>query len=1072
MRVLKSIVYIVLLVPVLVLAQFPRIDSYKMLKNRKDIEVNTLFQCNQGFLWIGTNEGLIRFDGVDFKLYTIADSLTDNVVVSINQDHDGILWIGHQNGAITLYNQQNFWPFNPEEGLSAKPISSVFIDKQGTVWFSTFGEGVYFYSGENRKRLYNLNTDEGLLDNNVYTITQDSSGLYYFGTDFGISVYNAEQKVFTNEITMTDGLPDNIVKKLDVRGTKLWIGMDEGGVCYLDLNSQQFKQINKWEFGSLNSFIYLNNSEIWASTKRNGIVKCVYDASGKSWYSVYNKDIGLADNRTNAIYLDREGNIWFGTRKGLSIRRNNNIEFLDKKANLDISNVFSITFDKSGKIWVASQEGLNVLQRNEMGKIIQTQLFQNSPFEQATFISLYTDVYGYIWAGTYGYGVFKINANDFSFQQFNSLNGLANDNVIAITGDTNSLWISTLGGGLSNYCFALKEPCFKTYNINDGLTSNYVYSVFIDSKSKAWVATDGGGVYTIQGDSVIPFKNHLLDSIGKIVYSTIEDGKQQMWFSIADQGLVCINNDTTIQLRETEGLKSNVVQSLGVNTQGNLIVATHMGIQLFYIENKMFESYGEAEGVAFLEPNLNAQYIDTDGNSWIGTAHGIVKINATDKTQFIEPIIAITDKKLFFNSFKGTKNRFKYNQNHLTFEYNAFWYKTSEELAYRYQLIGYDFGWGPETNSRMQTYSNLPPGSYTFKVEVKHPNGTWIGSNRAQFAFSISPPFWKTGWFILSTIILVVLGIYVFIKLRTYKLIKDKELLEEEVVKRTAEIQKQKEEIVAQRDEIEAQRNHVIEQRDKIEIQNRDITASIHYASRIQQAVLPPIENFNELLGDSFVFFKPRDIVSGDFYYLNAKNNYVIVAAADCTGHGVPGAFMSILGIALLNQIIGNINGEFSAADILNQLRDEVKKALRQTGKEGEAKDGMDISLCVFKRDTAVFQYAGAFNPLLLIRNKQIMLYKADKMPIGVFIKEENMFTNHWVDMLPGDMLYLFSDGFQDQFGGPNRRKFLAKRLKELLMENSELPVNEQQLILKHTFERWKGETSQIDDVLVMGIRI
>lgn len=1072
MHIFKSFIYIFLLVPVLVQAQFPRIDSYKMLKNRKDIEVNTLFQCNQGFLWIGTNDGLIRFDGVDFKLYTTTDSLSDNEVVSINQDHEGILWIGHQNGAITLYNQQKFWPFNPEEGLSAKQISSIFIDKQGTVWFSTFGEGVYYYSGENRKRLYNLNTDEGLLDNNVYTIAQDSSGLYYFGTDFGISVYDFEQQKFTDAITMTDGLPDNIVKKLEVKDQKLWIGMDEGGVCQMDLKTQKFERINKWEFGSLNSFIYLNENEIWASTKRNGIVKCIYDASGKSWYSVYNKDIGLADNRTNTIYLDREGNIWFGTRKGLSIRRNNTIEFFDNKANLEFTNVFSITFDQSGKIWVAGQEGLNVLQRDEMGKIYQTKLFQNSPFEQATFISLYTDVDGDIWAGTYGYGVFKINAADFSFQLFNSLNGLANDNVIAITGDTNNLWISTLGGGLSKYCFALEKPCFKTYNLDNGLTSNYVYSVFIDSESKPWVATDGGGVFTIQGDSVIPFQNYLLDSIGKIVYSIIEDGKQQMWFSIADQGLVRINNDTTIQLRETEGLKSNVVQSLGVNAQGDLIVATHMGIQLFYIDNEMFESYGEAEGVAFLEPNLNAQYIDAQGNSWIGTAHGIVKLNAADKTQLIEPIIAITDKKLFFNSLNGTINQFKYNQNHFTFEYNAFWYKTSEELAYRYRLIGYDFGWGPETNSRMQTYSNLPPGSYTFKVEVKHPNGTWIGSDRAQFSFSIKPPFWKTTWFILTAIILVVLGIYVFIKLRTYKLIKDKELLEEEVVKRTAEIQKQKEEIEAQRDEIEAQRNYVVEQRDKIEIQNRDITASIQYASRIQQAVLPPIENFNELLGESFVFFKPRDIVSGDFYYLNAKNNYVIVAAADCTGHGVPGAFMSILGIALLNQIIGNKNGELSAADILNQLRYEVKKALRQTGKEGEAKDGMDISLCVFKRDTAVLQYAGAFNPLLLVRNKQLMLYKADKMPIGVFIKEENLFTNHWVDMLPGDMLYLFSDGFQDQFGGADKRKFLAKRLKELLITNSEFSVNDQLQTVEHTFEQWKGETPQIDDVLVMGIRV
>jgi ligand-binding sensor domain-containing protein/serine phosphatase RsbU (regulator of sigma subunit) len=1066
------IVILFVLVPVLALwAQYPRIDSYKMLKNRKDIEVNTLFQCEHGYIWIGTHEGIIRFDGVDFHLFTTNDSLADNSVVSISQDTDGQLWIGHKSGAISLYNYQKFWAFNPEEGLPGKQISSFFMDENGSPWFSTFGEGVYYYAGTNRKRLYNLSTDNGLIDNNVYTIVQDSSGLFYFGTDFGISIYDSQSKTFVDEITMKDGLPDNIVKKLVIYENQLWIGMEEGGVCTMDMDTKIFSRINIWEFGSLNDFICTGSNEIWASTRRKGMVKCNYDAIGKSWYSVYSKEIGLSDNRTNTVFIDREKNIWFGTKKGLSIRRNNNIEFLDEKSNLDFTNVFSITFDLNGKIWVASQQGLKVLQRNEMGEIYQTRLFEHTKFDEATFISLYTDTHGNIWAGTYGFGVFKINAQNFSYKQFDSNNGLSNDNVIAITGDSLNLWLSTLGGGFSRYCFEQEVPCFKSFTIDNGLTSNYIYSIFIDSQSIPWVATDGGGVYKIIHDSVVKFHNPLLDSIGAIVYSIAEDSQQNMWFSIADQGLVSVNNKHSFHLRESEGLQSNSVQSIGLNTQGNLVIVSNLGIQIYYTKSNKIETLGEAEGVAFLEPNLNALYRDKQGNCWIGTSQGIVKLNA-NVNDSLEPKIQITNKSLFFNTLEESIHIFNYKQNHLSFQYNAFWYKTPEEHIYRYKLDGYDIDWSPETNSRMQTYSNLPPGTFKFLVEMKQSNGLWIGSNKAQFAFTIRPPFYKTAWFITSALIFLVLSIYLFIKARTRKLMKDKDLLEEEVVRRTAEIQKQKEEIEAQRDEIEAQRNHVVEQRDRIESQNNDIKASIQYASRIQRAVLPPMQNFKNLLGESFVFFKPRDIVSGDFYYLNAKNNQVIVAAADCTGHGVPGAFMSILGISLLNQIIGQAPNDFTAGYLLTELRSEVKKALRQTGKDGEAKDGMDISLCVYNRTENYLQYSGAFNPLVLVRNKELLVYKADKMPIGVFIKEADEFTSHTVDIQKGDMLYLYSDGFQDQFGGTNNRKFLPKRLKQVLLENSHLALNEQHQNLDQVFKAWIGTQIQIDDVLVMGIRI
>jgi ligand-binding sensor domain-containing protein/serine phosphatase RsbU (regulator of sigma subunit) len=1060
--------------PLLTMAQSPKIVSYKMLKNKIDVEVTTIYQDQLGFMWIGTHDGLIKYDGVDFKLFNTQNGLSSNEVTCIIEDQKGVLWIGHKNGKISCLHQNQFSVFNPEEGQTERQISSFFLDNSGTVWYTTLDEGVYYFTGTNRKRLYNLNTDDGLLDNYVYSIAQDTSGNFYFATDKGISVYNLNEKKFVGKITTTDGLPDNLVKQLYYHNSHLWIGMEEGGVCVYEIGSKKIEFVSEWKFSSINNFIRLSDNEIWVSTARTGIIKCQFDETGKPWYSVYNKETGLSDNRANFIFLDREKNIWIGTKKGLSIRKNNNIEFLEFQSSIENKhkNIFSFTIDNSGKYWVAAQEGLYVYSRDEMGQLSQTQLLNETRFQGINFISLYNDLSGNIWAGTYGFGVFQINPTTYKYRNFNSSNGLTNDNIINITGDNNIIWLSSLGGGISKLDFSKPIVNIKSFTEENGMPSNYVYDILIDSKKQVWAATDGGGILKISNDSIQKIQNALLDSIAKKVYTIIEDSQQNIWINAAEMGIIKFDGKNYQRISETEGLNSNSVQSMSFNNQGDLVIFTDLGLQIFNTQRNIFESYGEEDGVSFLGPNLNSIYNDKGGNIWFGTSKCLVRLNAKSDKPTVNPQIMITGKSLFFNPITENITKFKHNQKHLTFQYTGLWYKSSSNLAYRYQLVGYDIDWSPETNSRTVTYSNLPAGSFRFQVQVKHPDGSWISSDLAEYAFVIKPPFWKTFWFISLMIISLIFGVYSFIKARTQKLIHDKEVLEEEVRKRTAEIWKQKEEIEAQRDEIEAQRNYVMDQRDQIEIQNKDIKASIQYASRIQKAVLTPLDSFNLLLGETLVFFKPRDIVSGDFYYLNVKNDKIIVAAADCTGHGVPGAFMSLMGISLLNQIVSLLPNNFNAAQILNELRAALKKSLRQTGKNDETKDGMDISLCVIERNNNQLNYSGAFNPLLLVRNKQLETFKADKMPIGVFIIDEVDFTNTIVETMPGDMLYLYSDGYQDQFGGEDKRKFLPKRLKELLVDISDLTMQQQYDQLDNTFTQWKADLSQIDDVLVMGIRI
>ena len=282
----------------------------------------------------------------------------------------------------------------------------------------------------------------------------------------------------------------------------------------------------------------------------------------------------------------------------------------------------------------------------------------------------------------------------------------------------------------------------------------------------------------------------------------------------------------------------------------------------------------------------------------------------------------------------------------------------------------------------------------------------------------------------------------------------------------------QKEEIVAQRDEIEAQRDLVMEQMETISHQKKEILDSIQYAYRIQCAVLPPMYYVKQCLPNSFVLYMPKDVVSGDFYFVEQVDGYTVVAAVDCTGHGVPGAMMSVIGYDLLNQAV-KINKLTKPSKILNFLDVGVTDMLRQTNNESGVKDGMDLSVLSIHNQIRTVEFSGAYNPVYFIHKGQLTEVKGDKLPIGV--NEDGVadeFTNHAIPVSQGDMLYIFSDGYADQFGGPKGKKFKYKQMKELMTSICENSLEDQHLKLKESFNFWRGEQEQVDDVLVIGIRI
>jgi len=355
---------------------------------------------------------------------------------------------------------------------------------------------------------------------------------------------------------------------------------------------------------------------------------------------------------------------------------------------------------------------------------------------------------------------------------------------------------------------------------------------------------------------------------------------------------------------------------------------------------------------------------------------------------------------------------------------------------------------------------NLYEGKYMFKVKAKNIFGT--ESTISTYEFRIHPPWYRTA---LAYILYAVLAfglVWAVVVIYTRSL--------NRIIKiQTAELQQQK---------------------DEIEHKNKEITDSIYYAKRIQDAIMPSNEYIKNMFVDSFVLYKPKDIVSGDFYWANLRENNAILAAVDCTGHGVPGAFMSMMGNDYLNDII--VDSKIKEPnEILNRMRAGIIKALKQRGESGESKDGMDMSLVKLDTSTLILEYAGANNPIYIIRDKNqpeitnavlfnsennkknLFEIKGNKFPVGIHMGTTLQdFTQREIQLVKGDVFYMFSDGYADQFGGPSAKKLKYNQFKKLILESMFLTMEEQKIYLEQKLNDWQGDLEQVDDVLVIGVRI
>jgi len=772
--------------------QVPFFQHYVLLKNKSPL-VNSFYQDKTGFMWLGTNEGLFKFNGTTFQQFTQVDSLPDNNVTAIAEDSLGRIWTGHKNGSIGIVDHDKITKFIPAEGLPSEEISDLLFDRRGNLWFSTLNDGLYYFTQD---RLYRLDKENGLPDLFIYDLDEDDAGNIWAGTDGGLAVCTLTDRDATiKTIDARNGLPDNIVRKVEVAENRVWLGTEDAGVFMYEPASGVFRSIveGTWRYGYVSDFAIKGN-QIWIACPQAGIA--VYDVIEKQ-IKLYGEKSGSSFVAVNSMLADREGNIWAASKTDLMRTYGDDIEYIETINPAKDPNIVAIARDKQGAIWFSNSEGLFSLSTDEFGESHSVKHLENTPYKKYSIISLYVDGAGYIWAGLYGEGVLRINPVNRKIVYISK--ELRNGNVLNVTGRGDVVWLATLGGG-TQIKIDGERLTVKNYTRAEGLSTDYIYQIFVDHQNRTWFATDGKGVDMLDNNGFHHYENGLAS---KVVYSITEDANHQIWVNTQSSGLYVLDNNLFKPMLNPGSEQDDDISCLTADDAGNVVIFHNAGIELYDVDEKRFHDFGETVGMGNRKPNLNAFASDEHGHIYFGTDHGIVRyspmkaVELTGPQPHIESFIVL-DKKMDLSQLLD----FKYNENYITINFIGFWFQNEANLNFRYKLDNNDRDW-INTRDHSITYSNLDPGKYTFRLEVSETED-FTSAKTTELNFVIRSPFWKTPFFyIFSTIFICSLG-YSYVKYRERRIRRDKEVLERMVKERTREIERKNLLIQEQTEEIKS----------------------------------------------------------------------------------------------------------------------------------------------------------------------------------------------------------------------------------------------------------------------------
>jgi ligand-binding sensor domain-containing protein/serine phosphatase RsbU (regulator of sigma subunit) len=1005
--------------------------------------VYDIMQDKNDYLWLGTRAGVSRFNGKEFVNYSLENGMAENGVRVIFRDENDLIWFGHNGGGVSTFDGREFHVFSPPGEIFSSDITDIKRDDQGNLWVCSELSGVLRINKPG-KTLIESEYERyigNLLSDRIYGVFTSRNGTVYFITDAFIKYYKPNENSFVN--LDLKGMPSYFLITCMYEDSKnnIWFGTHNGGLYKYEAAKNKFK-IYDIRDGLASNWISTitedHNGAVWAGTFGGGIT--LISEKGLKTFNLKN---GLNDLKIRSLTEDHEGNMLIGTHEhGLSIFKGEQFISYSTDEGLLNPQIWSVIQDQSGKYWFGTNQGISIYDETLPP---ERQFSDFHKLKGKPIRTIKADRAGRIWIRVDQEGIFTYNTKTSSFTFEPKLNSyLAQMIPTTVEADPNGkVWVGTLDG-LISYDYNTGEVDY--YTQSSGLAGNDITALYYDSKNRLWIGCRGEdlSLFTKSGFSS--------PSFGESFTATclVEDKQGQIWVGTEAQGVLVIDptqNKIVKNFKESDGLLGNLINLLNTDENNNIYIGTNKGLNVYNSDKDKLFTYTEKNGFTGIETKANSSFRDAQGRLWFGTVAGVNrfdpkiqrKANPNPLTHIIGLKVNLQDR-----DFKSGL-RLSHTENDVVIDYISICLTNPDAVKYKIKLDGADNDWRITTQTSV-TYPALSPKKYSFHLMAQNSEGLW-NSEPIVLQFQINPPFYKTWWFILICIFTGASMIGVYIKVRESNLIREKQILEEKVIVRTAEVVAQKEELAQK---------------------NKDITDSIRYAKRIQFAILPPVLPFPE----TFILFRPKDIVSGDFYWLNVAGDLEFLAAVDCTGHGVPGAFMSIIGYNSLNKIVRE-NKIFKPSDILDQLNYEVISNLQRTDSEGGAiQDGMDLSLTCYNKKTGLLQFAGAFNPLWLVRNGVLEEIKADRFAIGRSkLDAEKKFTNTEIQMQKGDTIYYFSDGYADQFGGESGKKFKAKSMKELILALQEYPMNKQRDVLDGALETWRGDIEQVDDVLVIGRR-
>jgi serine phosphatase RsbU (regulator of sigma subunit)/streptogramin lyase len=967
----------------------------------------------------------------------------------IIEDDLGYIWFGHLNGGISRFNGTGFEKAAFDSINLTGDVNAI-AQIGNKIWFTSANDGAVladFPLKDIRKiRGRQFKGKDGLSDQ-VFgaTVNRDSSIICI--ADVGLRRFNRDENKFENyRMPHMTTYFSSICLLEDTKGN-IWFGTYNGGIYKYIMSESRMEVIDLIRLGSASNSVSCitedRHGRMWIGTWEGGVV--MFD---KDKVQIFNEKIGFVPSRIYDIIEDVEGNILIADQNnGLTIYKGNAFVTYNKKELLPDPNVNAIYEDKGGEMWFGTNAGISRFTPGSDRPPVIYNEKNNSIYEHIRFFREDSD--GNLWIGSNEGGVIMFNMKTSRFEAQSYINTILyrGGQVTAMEIDKkNNLWIGTVEGVAVG---TINEQNFQRYTLLDSMTIFGITTLYCDPNGDMWIGTEprGNKPGLIKYESAKEDFSLVNAFTGIIPKTMVMDQKAILWVGTGE-GLKAFRNDSIIYtVTHNDGLLSDNVNLLAAGDDGSIYIGTNYGLNRFIPDTKQIFSYTERNGFPGIETKQNAVFKSPEVEFWFGTANGATKLNPEKTfTEQLQPLTHIMGMRVNYEA-REMKAGMKLNSNETSvlFDYYSICLTNPEVVRYKVKLEGADDDWRPVTDQTQAIYSGLSPGKYTFMVVANNSQGIW-NKEPVTFSFIIKPPFYLTWWFMLISVLLILAIIGAYIKIREQNLIREKLILEEKVKERTAEL---------------VQKSLIIEEK------NRDITASIRYAERIQRAMLPNAEAFH----DTFVLFLPKDIVSGDFYWMHDNGDWLFIAAVDCTGHGVPGAFMSIIGHNSLSKVVREY-GLTRPGAILDQLNVEVMKSLLQRH-ERAVMDGMDLALIAINRKTGKVEFAGAYNPLYVVRKGEVFTYKGDRFPIGMTsMDEKRSFKNQEVEVQPGDMLYMCSDGYADQFGTAEIKKFKSNNVKRVLSEIWHLPVMEQKARLEKEILDWKGDLEQVDDIMFIGTKI